>query len=153
LQPEISRHGEGDNRVGANADFGPFFSPGGMCSKCQSFLPDGLTNNVSPLPSRSIYSIFCGLAAAISVFVREFYKLGMFLNLVFFSVLTTRCKTRDRMLKIQTEIMTTHGTKKPAGLAPCGLLGLHRMTLVITDGEFWWSWRELNPRLYLSNLL
>lgn len=19
------------------------------------------------------------------------------------------------------------------------------MTLVITDGEFWWSWRELNP--------
>jgi len=25
-------------------------------------------------------------------------------------------------------------------------LGLHRMTLVITDGEFWWSWRELNPR-------
>ena len=23
------------------------------------------------------------------------------------------------------------GTKKPAGLAPCGLLGLHRMTLVI----------------------
>ncbi len=20
------------------------------------------------------------------------------------------------------------------------------MTLVITDGEFWWSWRELNPR-------
>ena len=37
-------------------------------------------------------------------------------------------------------------TKKPAGLAPCGLLGLHRMTLVITDGEFWWSWRELNPR-------
>ncbi|PQH24777.1 hypothetical protein CWD63_11375 [Raoultella ornithinolytica] len=38
------------------------------------------------------------------------------------------------------------GTKKPAGLAPCGLSGLHRMTLVITDGEFWWSWRELNPR-------
>jgi hypothetical protein len=29
-------------------------------------------------------------------------------------------------------------TQKPAGLAPCGLLGLHRMTLVITDGEFWW---------------
>ncbi|MDV0591599.1 hypothetical protein RZP54_21845, partial [Raoultella ornithinolytica] len=29
------------------------------------------------------------------------------------------------------------GTKKPAGLAPCGLSGLHRMTLVITDGEFW----------------
>ena len=28
------------------------------------------------------------------------------------------------------------GHKKPAGLAPCGLLGLHRMTLVITDGEF-----------------
>ena len=27
-------------------------------------------------------------------------------------------------------------TKKPAGLAPCGLLGLHLMTLVITDGEF-----------------
>ncbi len=38
------------------------------------------------------------------------------------------------------------GTKKPAGLAPCGLLGLHRMTLVITDGEFWWSWGDLNPR-------
>ena len=30
-----------------------------------------------------------------------------------------------------------HTTKKPAGLVPCGLLGLHRMTLVITDGEFW----------------
>jgi len=30
-------------------------------------------------------------------------------------------------------------TKKPAGLAPCGLSGLHRMTLVITDGEFWWA--------------
>jgi len=38
------------------------------------------------------------------------------------------------------------GTKKPAGLAPCGLSGLHRMTLVITNGEFWWSWRELNQR-------
>lgn len=45
------------------------------------------------------------------------------------------------------------GTKKPAGLAPCGLLGLHRMTLVITDGEFWWSWRELNPCLKNINLL
>ena len=31
------------------------------------------------------------------------------------------------------------GTKKPAGLAPYGLSGLHRMTLVITDGEFWWA--------------
>jgi len=31
------------------------------------------------------------------------------------------------------------GTKKPARLATCGLLGLHRMTLVITDGEFWWA--------------
>ena len=41
---------------------------------------------------------------------------------------------------------TITDTKKPAGLAPCGLLGLHRMTLVITDGEFWWSWRELNSR-------
>ncbi|RFU90488.1 hypothetical protein DZA29_17545 [Citrobacter gillenii] len=40
---------------------------------------------------------------------------------------------------------TIADTKKPAGLTPCGLLGLHRMTLVITDGEFWWSWRELNP--------
>lgn len=38
------------------------------------------------------------------------------------------------------------GTKKPTRLAPCGLLGLHRMTLVITDGEFWWSWGDLNPR-------
>ena len=38
------------------------------------------------------------------------------------------------------------GTKKPAGLAPCGLSGLHQSTLVIADGEFWWSWRELNPR-------
>ncbi len=25
------------------------------------------------------------------------------------------------------------------------------MTLVITDGEFWWSWRELNPRLRIDN--
>lgn len=31
------------------------------------------------------------------------------------------------------------GTKKPAGLAPCGLLGLHQSTLVIADGEFWWA--------------
>jgi hypothetical protein len=38
------------------------------------------------------------------------------------------------------------GTKKPAGLAPCGLSGLHQSTLVIGDGEFWWSRRELNPR-------
>ncbi|HBY0670796.1 TPA: hypothetical protein MIO78_23440 [Klebsiella pneumoniae subsp. pneumoniae] len=45
------------------------------------------------------------------------------------------------------------GTKKPAGLAPCGLSGLHRMTLVITDGEFWWSWRELNPRQISRNSL
>lgn len=37
------------------------------------------------------------------------------------------------------------GTKKPAGLAPCGLSGLHRMTLVITDGEFWWSWLRATP--------
>ncbi len=37
------------------------------------------------------------------------------------------------------------GTKKPAGLAPCGLSGLHQSTLVIADGEFW-CWRELNPR-------
>lgn len=41
------------------------------------------------------------------------------------------------MLEIDTENMTAQVTKKPAGLAPCGLLGLHRMTLVITDGEFW----------------
>lgn len=45
------------------------------------------------------------------------------------------------------------GTKKPAGLAPCGLSGIHRMTLVITDGEFWWSWRELNTRPKLFNYL
>ena len=37
------------------------------------------------------------------------------------------------------------GTKKPARLAPYGLLGLHRMTLVITDGEFWWSWLRATP--------
>jgi len=40
------------------------------------------------------------------------------------------------------------GTKKPAGLAPCGLSGLHRMTLVITDGEFWAG----VPVLYLSTI-
>ncbi|MFS3126001.1 hypothetical protein ACMAWD_24975, partial [Klebsiella pneumoniae] len=41
------------------------------------------------------------------------------------------------------------GTKKPAGLAPCGFSGLHRMTLVITDGEF--CWRSLNnSRKYLN---
>ncbi|EEV6147397.1 hypothetical protein AZE12_00395 [Escherichia coli] len=27
------------------------------------------------------------------------------------------------------------------------------MTLVITDGEFWWSWRELNQRPFVFNLL
>ncbi|MEE4404704.1 hypothetical protein [Enterobacter mori] len=35
--------------------------------------------------------------------------------------------------------MTTDA-KKPAGLAPCGLSGLHQSTLVIADGEFW-CWR------------
>ncbi|EOV6194156.1 hypothetical protein [Klebsiella quasipneumoniae] len=38
------------------------------------------------------------------------------------------------MLEIYTENMTAQVTKKPAGLAPCGLSGLQRMTLVITDG-------------------
>ncbi|WP_213927611.1 hypothetical protein, partial [Klebsiella variicola] len=40
-------------------------------------------------------------------------------------------------------------TKKPAGLAPYGLSGLHRKTLVITDGEFW-CWRNLS---FFFNLL
>ena len=44
------------------------------------------------------------------------------------------------------------GTKKPAGLAPYGLLGLHQSTLVITDGEFWWSWRSLNKFLNILNI-
>jgi len=35
------------------------------------------------------------------------------------------------------------GTKKPAGLAPCGLSGLHQSTLVIADGEFWLAESEL----------
>ncbi|XEQ06785.1 hypothetical protein LPA67_00050 [Salmonella enterica subsp. enterica] len=83
MQPEITRHGEGDYRVGANADFGPFFQRRGVYSKYQIFLPDGLINNASPSPSRSIYSVFCGLAAAISVLVRDFNILGMFLHLVF----------------------------------------------------------------------
>lgn len=39
------------------------------------------------------------------------------------------------MLEIDTENMTAQVTNKPARLAPCGLLGLHRMTLVITDGD------------------
>lgn len=43
------------------------------------------------------------------------------------------CKAAVLSHSRQTDI----DTKKPAGLAPCGLLGLHRMTLVITDGEFW----------------
>lgn len=60
-----------------------FFSAGGVYSKYQIFLPDGLINNASPSPSRSIYSVFCGLAAAISVLVRDFNTLGMFLHLVF----------------------------------------------------------------------
>ena len=38
------------------------------------------------------------------------------------------------MLEIYTENMTAQVTKKPAELTPSGLLGLHRMTLVITDG-------------------
>lgn len=42
------------------------------------------------------------------------------------------------------------GTKKPAGLAPCGLSGLHQSTLVIADGEFWWGWRPCN---YSFNIL
>lgn len=47
------------------------------------------------------------------------------------------------MLEIDTENMTAQVTKKPAGLTPSGPSGLHRMTLVITDGEFW-CWRSLN---------
>ncbi|MEG6442428.1 hypothetical protein [Enterobacter roggenkampii] len=35
------------------------------------------------------------------------------------------------------------GTKKPAGLTPCELSGLHQSTLVIADGEFW-CWRPCN---------
>ncbi|PLJ50133.1 hypothetical protein B6J66_19510 [Klebsiella quasipneumoniae] len=54
------------------------------------------------------------------------------------------------MLEIYTENMTAQVTKKPAGLAPCGLLGLHRMTLVITDGEFW-GW--LPCVLYLNDMI
>ncbi len=54
-------------------------------------------------------------------------------------------KGSDLMSSLQTSRDKLQA-QKPAGLAPCGLSGLHRMTLVITDGEFWWSWRELNPR-------
>jgi hypothetical protein len=82
LQPEISRHGEGDNRVGANADFGPFFQRWGSVFEVPD-LSAGWLNNASPSPSRSIYSVFCGLAAAISVLVSDFNTLGMFLHLVF----------------------------------------------------------------------
>jgi hypothetical protein len=46
---------------------------------------------------------------------------------------------------IYTAVKTINRYKKPAGLAPCGLSGLHRMTLVITDGEFWWSWLRATP--------
>ncbi len=40
------------------------------------------------------------------------------------------------------------GTKKPAGLVPCGLSGLHQSTLVIADGEFWWSWLKATLTKY-----
>ena len=83
LQPEISRHGEGDYRIGANADFGPFFQRRGSVFEVPDLSAGGLINNASPSPSRSIYSVFCGLAAAISVLVRDFNTLGMFLHLVF----------------------------------------------------------------------
>ncbi len=43
----------------------------------------GLISNASSSPSRSIYSVFCALAAAISVLFRDFNTLGMFLHLVF----------------------------------------------------------------------
>ena len=55
-------------------------------------------------------------------------------------------KGSDLISSLRTSQDKLKAQKKPAGLVPCGLLGLHRMTLVITDGEFWWSWRELNPR-------
>jgi hypothetical protein len=46
-----------------------------------------------------------------------------------------RClKGSDLISFLQTDPGQIAGTKKPAGLAPCGLLGLHRMTLVIFDG-------------------
>lgn len=46
-----------------------------------------------------------------------------------------RClKGSDLIGLLQTDPGQIAGTKKPAGLAPCGLLGFHRMTLVIFDG-------------------
>jgi hypothetical protein len=53
-----------------------------------------------------------------------------------------RClKGSDLIGFLQTDPGQIAGTKKPAGLAPCGLLGLHRMTLVIFEG-----WRNLNEQ-------
>jgi hypothetical protein len=51
------------------------------------------------------------------------------------------------------EFGDAEGHKKARRAYASGLSGLHRMTLVITDGEFWWSWGELNPRPHLIQLV
>ena len=43
-------------------------------------------------------------------------------------------KSSDLIGLLKTVPGQIAGTKKPTGLAPCGLLGLHRMKLVIFDG-------------------
>ena len=52
---------------------------------------------------------------------------------------------KARFTEHQTSRDKLQKQKSPQGLRHAGFR-LHRMTLVITDGEFWWSWRELNPR-------
>ncbi|HHT3065075.1 TPA: hypothetical protein ACTYTR_003585 [Klebsiella michiganensis] len=69
----------------------------------------------------------------------------------FFGSFSWSPKRHHKAAVLSHSRQTDIDTKKPAGLTPCGLLGLHRMTLVITAGEFWWSWRELNPHPKVFN--
>ena len=45
----------------------------------------------------------------------------------------------------QTSRDKLQAQKSPQGLRRAGFR-LHQVALVTTDGGFWWSWRELNPR-------
>lgn len=74
------------------------------------------------------------LSAAMSLLM-SFTILGP----AFFGSFSWSPKRHHKAAVLSHSRQTDIDTKKPAGLTPCGLLGLHRMTLVITAGEFWWA--------------
>jgi len=112
--------------------------------KRHSFLPYVLTSKNRPSSSCRVKSFSRGLALRISLLVRGRVMRAMsdsFHNWYIFNgpQFIVYLDVYPFSLDLAGCSRTVTDTKKPAGLAPCGLLGLHRMTLVITDGEFWWA--------------